>query len=192
MIQVFKLTAAVFIMSLTGCIYVPGKYLRPSASEGQLMRVVPWCAGVNEVVAFSAPSLSSILFRVHAVHNSSGTELRMDVYYSKVTDFYPKPSSYNERKVLEENILDKYTISASTPEVTLIMPNGKKEKIKIGKLAEPRTIKYWRGFYGKGVQISHEKLIKFTIEFPTIYINEHKIRVPPVKFTKQTGLVFLC
>lgn len=173
-----------------------GTYLRPDSVAGHYTTVNPSCPGAPEVIEYSPENQSWVSFRVYATppgrHSSQGTELRIDVRVSPRVGIESTLSyifqNEETEKLIKERRNTAYLLTASEPMVTVIMPDGKKQKISIPMFKKPFDAKNnQNSYWAPGVQLSSGKLDNFSIEFPDIYVNGEKINLQLISFKLDQG-----
>jgi len=196
----FKTIVIVFFLS--GC-SVKGEYLKPESTTGSLNMVYPKCGGFKKVIEFfPLENEDWLVFQVYAKlpgkfeNSTAGTKLRAyfkfrynEWSYKESPLFKNKIIHEKNRRLMSERKKKKYTIRASSPFITVIHPNGKKEKVLFPFFEK----EYKNGcgvfydFRGSEVYLSQDRLENFTIVFPDIYLNNKKFYVPPIKFNIKNG-----
>ncbi|MBK9132048.1 MAG: hypothetical protein IPM20_10510 [Gammaproteobacteria bacterium] len=170
-----------------------GSFLRPSAEVGTYSTVNPACPGAPEVINFIPVMQQWVLLRVYATPpgriGSKGTELRIHItlrYWNDLEPIglFPRTEKRKKwEKVIEERSKREYNIVASSPYVSVVLPNGEEKKIKIPLFTGPHNPKEDRtSWWANGVQVSPDTLREFTVVLPDVFVNNEKFIIAPIKF----------
>ena len=96
--------------------------------------------------------------------------------------------------LIQETLDKEYIFQASDQTIEIMLPNGKKEKIIANVFASKLDLKMkdmwpiWdtRYMYKSQILVSRDKLNEFSLYFPEITVNGEIIKIPEIRFKKQT------
>lgn len=186
-----KLLPILLICVLCGC--STGAYLKPSAEKGTLTTFNPSCPGAEEVVTFSPKQTEWVEIRVYALpasryvrmtQDGTGTELHVELLLKRGLGL----SLFNRfGEEFERRNKSTYSFRASTAYITLVEPDGKTTKLPVKLFEKERS---YSPRYEKNLMMDQEKiklsdreLKQFSVDFPTVFINEEPINISRISFS---------
>ena len=163
--------------------------MRPISDVGFTSTVNPSCPGVGEVLNLTAENQWWARVRVYATeaYSDQGVELRIHAGLDYKGPLRPqKYAGKKIRELIEETKNIKHTVEASSPYVTVQIPNKIDQEYLIPLFSQPYVIEdYEIGRWDSGILISEGTINNFTVLLPEIRINGEKVRVSSILFRKS-------
>jgi len=176
------------LLGVSGC-STTETFMRPISDVGFTSTVNPSCPGVSEVLNLTAQDQWWAPIRVYATdaYSIQGMELRIHAGIEYRGPLRPqKYAGKKIRELIQKTSGIKHTVEASSPYVTVQIPNKKDKKYFVPLFAQPYVIEdNGIGRWDSGILISEGIIDNFTVLLPEITINGEKVRVSSILFSKS-------